>query len=62
VHQTKVEQVMTSGGISLSTNSLAIDALNLMQEKRINALIVTDADQKPVGALSMHMLLRAGVV
>jgi arabinose-5-phosphate isomerase len=62
VHQTTVEQVMTSGGISLSSSSLAIDALNLMQEKRINALIVTDAEQKPVGALSMHMLLRAGVV
>jgi arabinose-5-phosphate isomerase len=62
VHQTSVREVMTEGGIRLSANSLAIDALNLMQEKRINALIVTDTDNKPVGALSMHMLLRAGVV
>lgn len=62
VHQTSVRHVMTEGGIRLSANSLAIDALNLMQEKRISALIVTDTDNKPVGALSMHMLLRAGVV
>ncbi|MBT1452481.1 KpsF/GutQ family sugar-phosphate isomerase [Glaciecola sp. XM2] len=62
VHQTSVRDVMTPGGISLRADSLAIDALNLMQEKRINALIVTDQKNIPVGALSMHMLLRAGVV
>jgi hypothetical protein len=33
-----------------------------MQEKRINALIVVNEQLTPVGALNMHMLLKAGVV
>lgn len=62
VHSTAVSQVMTVNGISLLASDLAIDALNLMQEKRINALIVIDEHGNAVGALNMHMLLKAGVV
>jgi arabinose-5-phosphate isomerase len=62
VHTTSVSDVMTLNGITLSADDLAIDALNLMQEKRINALIVVNEQLTPVGALNMHMLLKAGVV
>jgi arabinose-5-phosphate isomerase len=62
VHTTLVKDVMTVKGVSLNAEDLAIDALNLMQEKRINALMVVDAKMQVVGALNMHMLLRAGVV
>lgn len=62
IHQTNISQVMTEGGISTKANVLAIDALNLMQTNRINALMVVDAQNKPIGALNMYMLLKAGVV
>ncbi|WP_371194916.1 KpsF/GutQ family sugar-phosphate isomerase [Glaciecola sp. SC05] len=62
VHATAVSDVMTPNGITLSERGLAIDALNLMQEKRINSLIVVDHNGNAVGALNMHMLLKAGVV
>lgn len=62
IHQTLVNEVMTQGGVSSTANMLAIDALNLMQSKRINALFVIDEEQHPIGALSTYMLLKSGVV
>jgi arabinose-5-phosphate isomerase len=41
---------------------LAAEALQLMDNKRINALPVVDAQQQLIGAINMHDLLRAGVV
>lgn len=62
LHQTAISEIMTKGGISIRPNSLAIDALNLMQSKKITALFVVDENDEPVGALNMYMLLKAGVV
>ena len=62
IHDTPIKTVMTVGGISTSANVLAIDALNLMQNKRINALFVLNEHSVPVGALTTYMLLKAGVV
>lgn len=62
IHETLVNTVMTKGGISVAQHSLAIDALNLMQNNRINALFVLNDHKQPIGALSMYMLLKAGVV
>ncbi|MGK0371862.1 MAG: arabinose-5-phosphate isomerase [Glaciecola sp.] len=62
IHETPVNAVMTEGGVSAGANSLAIDALNLMQNKRINALFVLNENNQPVGALNTYMLLKAGVV
>jgi arabinose-5-phosphate isomerase len=41
---------------------LAAEALELMQRFKINALLILDAQQKLVGALNMHDLLKAGMV
>ncbi|MDT0595990.1 KpsF/GutQ family sugar-phosphate isomerase [Glaciecola petra] len=62
IHTALVRDVMTQGGISLLENSLAIDAINLMQNKRIAALFVLNQKNQPIGALNMYMLLKAGVV
>jgi len=62
IHQTPVTQVMTRGGVSTASNMLAIDALNLMQSKRVNALFVLNEKHQPIGALNTYMLLKAGVV
>ncbi len=56
-----IEQLMTQGGTTLSAGALAAEAVRLMQEKRINAIVITD-EHLPVGVLNMHDLLQAGVV
>jgi arabinose-5-phosphate isomerase len=33
-----------------------------MERKKINALIVVDEQQRAIGALNMHDLIRAGIV
>ena len=57
----KIGDVMTIGGSTVSTGTLAAKALRLMEEKRINALVVLE-DGLPVGVLNMHDLLQAGVL
>ena len=57
-----VKQVMHAQCIRVSPGILAAEALQLMQEKKINALLVVDENDKLVGALNMHDMLRAGVV
>jgi len=41
---------------------LAAEALQMMQQYKINGLLITDKNQNLTGALNMHDLLRAGVV
>jgi arabinose-5-phosphate isomerase len=62
VRAAKVAEVMVPGGKRIAPDRLAAEALNLMEENKINALLVVDSDQRLCGALNMHDLLRAGVV
>lgn len=62
VHTTSIADVMTRGGVTGKTDMLAVEALNLMEQRKINALFAVDDDGKPRGALNMHLLLRAGVL
>lgn len=41
---------------------LAAEALKIMEDHKISALVVVDDEDRPVGALNMHDLLRAGVM
>ncbi len=61
-HNTKITEVMTTSCKMISADSLAVDALSLMQVHKITALLVVDAQQTLIGVLHMHDLLRAGVV
>ncbi len=62
VRQATIEEVMTPHGRTISPGSLAAEAVRIMEENRINGLVVVDEDDRPVGALNMHDLLQAGVV
>ena len=62
LRQARVGEVMTRGGIRIEQGQLAAEALKLMDDKKINALLVVDRDGQLCGALNMHDLLRAGVV
>ncbi|PSJ21491.1 D-arabinose 5-phosphate isomerase [Halomonas sp. ND22Bw] len=57
-----VDQVMTTPGKRTSPDTLAAEAVRLMEDNRITALAVVDDDGRPVGALHMHDLLASGVI
>lgn len=57
-----ISDVMTPKSKSVHSGLLAAQALHIMQDNKINALPVVDEDNRPVGAINMHDLLRAGVV
>ena len=61
LNNAKIADVMTSGGIRIRPNALAVDALNLMQARHITSLLVADGVQL-IGVVHMHDMLRAGVV
>ncbi|MCF7353855.1 arabinose-5-phosphate isomerase KdsD [Vibrio sp. CK2-1] len=61
VHTTPISQVMTKNPTVATPNLLAVEGLNIMQEKSINGLMLCQ-DGKLVGALNMHDLLKAGVM
>ena len=62
IHATPIQQVMTRGCATVGPDRLAAETVRIMEEKRINALLVSGQDGRLVGALNMHDLLRAGVV
>jgi arabinose-5-phosphate isomerase len=57
-----VKDVMTKNGKNITADSLAASALALMESHRINALVVVDDQDRLIGILNMHDLLRARVV
>ncbi|MCY9873099.1 KpsF/GutQ family sugar-phosphate isomerase [Vibrio barjaei] len=61
IHDTTIGEVMTVNPTTAAPNMLAAEGLNLMQSKNINGLVLLD-DNKVVGALNMHDLLKAGVM
>lgn len=62
LHTTPITEIMTKGGRVIEKGLLAAEALRLMETYKINGFFVVDKDHKPIGALNMHDLLRAGVL
>ena len=59
---TPVTSLMTVRPKTIAGDKLAIEAARLMEAHKIHALLVVDADERVVGALNIHDLLRARVV
>ena len=59
---TRIDAVMTRAPKTIGAGALAVEAAQLMETHQINALLVVDAEQRVVGALNIHDLLRARVV
>ncbi|MVW72390.1 MULTISPECIES: SIS domain-containing protein [unclassified Bordetella] len=57
-----VAQGMTRSPRSIGPDALAVDAARLMDEQRLNQMLVVDADGALLGALHMHDLMAAKVV
>jgi arabinose-5-phosphate isomerase len=57
-----IADVMHSGPRTIGPDQLAVEAVEMMEQHRINQLLVTDADGILVGALHIHDLTRAKVI
>jgi arabinose-5-phosphate isomerase len=53
--------IATREPVTLPPETLVVDALALMNERKISVLLVVAEDMRPLGILHMHDLLRAGV-
>jgi len=62
VHNTRMSDVMHKGGITVGPDMMAAEAVHVLDEKKITALLVADEDERLVGALNIHDLFRAGVM
>ena len=62
VHNTMMRDVMTRDCITVSPDQLAAEAVRIMEENKIMALLVLDDRKMLVGALNVHDFFRAGVM
>jgi arabinose-5-phosphate isomerase len=62
IHQDNIDSVMSSQPLTAKPNLLAAQALKIMEDKKINGLIIIDKNNCPVGAMNMHDLLKSGVL
>ncbi len=62
IHITTISEVMTKNCTVINSNILAAEAMKIMQQKKINALLIVDEDNSLIGALNMHDLVQAGIV
>lgn len=60
--QTAISDVMTRNGVTIEPDALAVDAVQIMQDHKIQGLLVVDAHGRLAGVLNFHDLLQAGVV
>ena len=56
-----ISEVMNPNPKTISKNELAFDALGKMGDFAVTALIVADEDNKVIGVLNLHDILRAGI-
>jgi arabinose-5-phosphate isomerase len=57
-----IADVMHANPRTIGPDQLAVEAVELMEQHRINQLLVADADGRLVGALHIHDLTRAKVI
>jgi arabinose-5-phosphate isomerase len=60
--RTGVKEIMTKEVKTISSESLATEAARLMDERRINHLVVVDERHHPIGVLGLHDLLESKII
>jgi arabinose-5-phosphate isomerase len=59
---TAISSVMSRNPRSIKPDALAAEAVQIMEQYNISQMLVIDSNNKLVGALNMHDLLRAKVI
>ena len=61
VHSTPIRAVMTKNPKTISANTLAVEALQIMENYKITTLAVVDEQKKIIGIVHLHHLLQRGL-
>ncbi|HEV2613293.1 MAG TPA: KpsF/GutQ family sugar-phosphate isomerase [Gammaproteobacteria bacterium] len=61
IRTTLVQDVITKNPKVINADKLAVEALKIMEDFRITALVIVDEHHHPIGVIHMHDLLKAGV-
>ena len=62
VEGTRITDVMSRGPRTITADKLAVEAVQIMENHKVNQLLVVDDKQCLAGALNMHDLFRAKVI
>ena len=62
LNQSKLIDAMHRNPLTILPGQLAVEAVELMEDRKVNGLLVVDEAGRLVGALNMHDLLRAKVI
>lgn len=62
VRSAMIADVMKRSPLTISEDVLAVEAVHVMEQTKVNGLLAVDSAGRLTGALNMHDLLRAGVV
>ena len=62
IQKTAIYEVMSKNPKTISSDILAAEALSIMETYKITSLIIIDPEDRPVGIIHIHDILRAGVV
>jgi len=62
IHQDNIASVMTKSPTTAHADMLAAEALKIMEDQKINGLIIINDNNEPIGAMNMHDLLKSGVL
>ena len=56
------QDVMTPNPVAIATSTLAVEALAMLEQRKITSIVVIDADQRVEGVVHLHDLWRTGMV
>ena len=56
------QDVMTANPVAIATSTLAVEALAMLEQRKITSIVVIDGDQRVEGVVHLHDLWRTGMV
>jgi len=62
IHHDSIALVMTKNPCVAKSDMLAAEALKIMEDKKINGLLIVDNNENLIGAMNMQDLLKSGVL
>jgi arabinose-5-phosphate isomerase len=60
--ETAARDVMTANPVAIPHTTLAVEALALMEQRKITSIVVIDVDRRVEGVVHLHDLWRTGMV
>ena len=61
INETPMQQLMSTGAKTVTTDMLAAEAMRIMEENEISSLVVVNADNSVAGVIHLMHLLHAGL-